>query len=111
MTPKSRSYSRTWSVYLGSPRIGRKRRGYRVQLNASEFYEPRLTQLDLRFTKILQCGLGRARVRAWLDIFNVFNENSTSRIVANYTAPEFAYPRVSQVMVGRLLKFGGQFDW
>ena len=86
-------------------------RGYRVQLNASEFYEPRLTQLDLRFTKILQCGLGRARVRAWLDIFNVFNENSTSRIVANYTAPEFAYPRVSQVMVGRLLKFGGQFDW
>lgn len=73
----------------------------------SEFYEDRLTQLDLRFTKIFQ--FGNARIRGWFDIFNVFNANSASNLVANYS-PD-VYPSIAQVMGGRLFKFGGQFDF
>ena len=73
----------------------------------SEFYEPRLTQLDVRFTKILQ--FGRARVRAWVDLFNLFNANNVVAISDAYSTG--IYPRVANVMGGRLLKFGGQFDF
>ncbi len=73
----------------------------------STFYEPRLTQLDLRFTKIF--NLGRGRVRGWLDIFNVFNANSASNLLPAYDSGP--YPRATQIMGGRLLRFGGQFDW
>jgi len=72
----------------------------------SEFYEPRLTQLDLRFTKIIR--MGGARVRAWIDLFNIFNANSASNINGNYGD---VYPRVAQIMGGRLFKIGGQFDF
>ena len=75
----------------------------------SELYEKRLTQLDLRFTKIF--NVGRGRVRAWVDLFNVFNHVSATNLVANYSGPGLPYPGVGQVMGGRLLKFGGQFDW
>ena len=70
-------------------------------------YEDRLTQLDLRFMKIFQ--IGGARVRGWFDIFNVFNANSASNLVAAYS-PD-VYPAIAQVMGGRLFKFGGQFDF
>ncbi len=75
----------------------------------SEFFEKRLTQLDLRFTKILNVGQGRVRV--WLDVFNIFNHVSVTNLVTKYTAPGTPYPRAGQVMGGRLFKFGGQFDW
>ena len=73
----------------------------------SELYEPRLTQLDIRFTKIL--NIGRARVRAWIDLFNIFNANSVSSVANRYNPG--IYPVVTGVMGGRLLKFGGQFDF
>ena len=69
-------------------------------------HEPRLSQLDLRFTKILQ--LGQGRVRAWFDIFNVFNANYVSFVDDNYAEN---FPRITQIMNGRLFKVGGQFDW
>ena len=75
----------------------------------SQFYEPRLTQLDIRFTKIL--NFGRARVRAWIDLFNLFNANSASSISDAYTGAQGVYPIVNGVMGGRLLKFGAQFDF
>ena len=73
----------------------------------SELYEPRLTQLDLRFTKIV--NVGRARVRAWIDLFNIFNANNVTSITNRYNPG--VYPVVAGVMGGRLLKFGGQFDF
>ena len=75
--------------------------------NISTTYEPRLTQLDLRFSKIFQ--FGQARVRGWFDIFNIFNASSASNLVASYN-PDI-YPRIAQVMGGRLFKVGGQFDF
>ena len=75
----------------------------------SEFYEKRLTQLDLRFSKIFEGG--GARIRGWFDIFNVFNNASATGLVANYTSPTLAYPGLSRVMGGRLFRFGAQFDF
>ena len=73
----------------------------------SQFYEPRLTQLDLRLTKIFQ--FGGARFRGSFDIYNIFNANSVSALGSNYS-PD-AYPLVAQIMGGRILRFGGQFDF
>ena len=81
--------------------------GTTFYFTGSEFYEPRLTQLDIRFTKIL--NVGRARVRAWIDLFNIFNANNVSSITNRYNPG--VYPVVGGVMGGRLLKFGGQFDF
>ena len=75
--------------------------------NSTEF-EPRLTQLDLRFAKIF--NFGQARVRGWFDIYNVFNASAATRLSASYQAGG-AFPRISDIMVGRLYRFGGQFDW
>ena len=75
----------------------------------SSTYEPRLTQLDVRFSKIFQ--LGQARLRGWVDLFNIFNANNASNLVTSYGGPDIAFPRISQVMGGRMLKLGGQFDF
>ena len=75
--------------------------------SGSKFYEPRLTQLDVRFTKILR--VGGARFRGSFDIYNIFNANSASALQPNYNPG--AYPRVTQIMGGRILRFGGQFDF
>ena len=79
--------------------------GDTFNFTGSTLYEKRLTQLDVRFTKILR--VGGSRIRAWFDIFNIFNHVSATNLVANYTAPGLPYPRVAQVMGGRLFKFGG----
>ena len=52
--------------------------------------------------------MGGARVRAWVDLFNIFNANSASNINGNYGDVS---PRVAQIMGGRLFKIGGQFDF
>ena len=83
--------------------------GDTFNFTGSTLYEKRLTQLDVRFTKILR--VGGSRIRAWFDIFNIFNHVSATNLVANYTAPGLPYPRVAQVMGGRLFKFGGQYDF
>ena len=72
----------------------------------SDLYEPRLNQLDVRFTKIFNTG--GARFRAWVDLFNIFNENSATALSDSFVG---GIPRVTAVMGGRLLKFGAQFDF
>lgn len=75
----------------------------------SQLYEDRLTQLDLRFTKII--NVGGARFRAWFDVFNIFNHVAVTNLVDRYSSPDLPYPGAAQVMGGRLFKFGGQFDF
>ena len=67
-----------------------------------------MTQLDLRFTKVLEFGGGR--IRANFDIFNVLNANDATRINDAYTYGG-TYPHVVAIMNGRLFKFGATFDW
>ena len=69
-------------------------------------FEPRITQVDLRFTKLLQ--LGKARIRGNVDIYNILNEDAVLSQQVRY-ASNFRLPRA--VLGGRLLKLGAQFDF
>ncbi len=69
-------------------------------------FEDRLRQLDLRFTRNLR--MGRSRVRANFDVFNVFNAGNVLRITDRYGA---AWLNAVQIMGGRLMKVGAQIDF
>ena len=71
-----------------------------------ELYEPRQTQVDFRFSK--EVAVGRARLRPRIDLNNVFNANSVQVVVSRY-GPNWLRP--SDVMNGRIVKFGAQLDF
>ncbi len=84
----------------------------------STFYGPRLTQLDLRFTKSFQ--LGRARLVGNFDAYNVLNNGTAVNVNGTYgngttpgngTAGTNAWQRPLTIVGPRLFKFGGQLDW
>ncbi len=82
-----------------------------VTLNAippGTSYGDRFSQFDLRFTKILALGGGGTRLRAMLDLFNVFNANTITLeqpgFGANWLNPQ-------AIMPGRLVKFAFQLDF
>jgi hypothetical protein len=67
-------------------------------------FEDRLTQVDLRFSKAFR--MGRGRVSAMFDIYNVFNA-STVLSVNNTYGPTWLRPLT--LLAPRLFKFGGEF--
>lgn len=69
-------------------------------------YQDRFTQVDVRFGKIFRAG-GR-RVSASLDVYNLLN---SSAILAqnNNVGPNWRTP--TQILQGRLVKFGAQVDF
>lgn len=68
--------------------------------------EDRLTQLDLRFNKRVR--VGGVRLQAAFDIFNVLN-GSTILLVNTNFGPQWLRP--TEVLPGRLFKFGVQLDF
>lgn len=75
-------------------------------LQPRSVFEDRWSQLDLRFSKSLK--LGRARVQGMLDAFNIFN---AAAIIAENSTYGAAWRRPTEVLGGRLFKFGVQFDF
>jgi hypothetical protein len=69
-------------------------------------FEDRLSQLDLRFTKILRFGHGRLQAAA--DVYNVFNARTVLSSNATF-GPTWLRP--SSILGGRMLKLGAQFDY
>ena len=69
-------------------------------------FEDRYTQLDLRLTKTIR--MGRARLQGMADAYNLFN---ASAVTARNNAYGPTWGRPTAIQVGRLFKFGGQFDW
>ena len=69
-------------------------------------FENRLTQLDVRLTKILR--VGRTRVQAMVDAYNLFNANTILAENATY-GPTWLRP--SRILAARLIKFGAQLDF
>jgi hypothetical protein len=70
-------------------------------------YEKRLSQFDLRFARTFQFQ-GTNRLKASVDVLNLFNANSVLRINDRYGA---SWQNVLQVLTGRLIKVGAQFDF
>jgi len=73
-------------------------------------YAQRLHQFDLRFTKIL--NVGGTRLRAMLDLYNVFNDNVglTFTNAFNPANPAF-WERPGVILPARLAKVGLQVDF
>jgi hypothetical protein len=72
---------------------------------ATEF-DPRINQLDLRLTRAFK--LNATRLRAIVDLYNVFNRNAALVINTTY-GPSWLSP--TQIMDGRLLKLGVQLEF
>jgi Carboxypeptidase regulatory-like domain len=70
-------------------------------------FEPRLQQLDLRFSRIFRLG-GTRRVRGDLDFYNMFNASNVLSMNTTYGA---GWQDVRQILGGRLLRVGAQIDF
>jgi hypothetical protein len=70
-------------------------------------FEPRLTQIDLRFSRLFRLG-GATRLRGNLDVYNVFNASNVLSMTAAYGP---AWRNVAQVLSGRLVRVGAQLDF
>ena len=69
-------------------------------------FENRLTQVDLRLTKIL--NVGKARVQGMFDVYNLFNASS---ILAEVTTYGPTWLRPTRILGARTVKFGAQIDF
>ena len=70
-------------------------------------FEPRLQQLDLRFSRIIPLG-GIRRLRADIDVYNVFN---VSNVLSMNTTYGSVWQDVRQILGGRLVRLGGQINF
>ena len=76
-------------------------------------FEPRRTQLDLRMSKVFTLGT-RARLRANLDLYNVFNDGSIVNTNNNYGSSwlqPLGWGLSAGLVDGRLLQVGGQLTF
>jgi len=71
-------------------------------------FEPRLQQIDLRFSRLFRLG-GNSRIRAGLDIYNVFNASNVLSMNTTYGAT--GWMDVRQILGGRLMRVGAQLDF
>ena len=78
-------------------------------LGAGEQYDKRTHQVDLRFTRTFD--LGRSRLQANIDLYNVLNANFVATRNGNYGTNGATWLRPGAILPARLLKFGGQFNF
>ena len=72
----------------------------------NKYFEDRLNQLDIRFSKATR--VGRGRVRGNFDIYNLFNSAAVLSLNAFYPRN---YLKPAQILGGRLFKFSATFDY
>jgi hypothetical protein len=77
-------------------------------------YAPRIRQLDLRGSKTFKFG-SRQRLQANIDLYNLFNASTATFLRAAYTTPTQVtttpWLQPTQILDGRLVKFGFQYDF
>jgi hypothetical protein len=74
----------------------------------STVFLDRIILLDLRVSKVV--AVGRARAKAMLDLYNLFNSNTILNVNATYAPESDAWHRPASIVGGRLVKFGLQFE-
>ena len=70
-------------------------------------YGDRLNQVDFRVSKIVRLA-GNRRIQANMDLFNMFN---VSAVLGQNNTFGSSWLRPTNIIQGRLLKFGAQFDF
>jgi hypothetical protein len=79
-----------------------------VQLiDPGTMYNDRWNQLDFRLSKVIRLP-GSRRIQANMDLFNAFNASAVLGQNNNYGS---AWQRPTNILQGRLVKFGGQLDF
>src|SRR5262245_22748945 len=73
-------------------------------------YGERIKQLDLRFSRIFRFGETR-KVQANFDVYNIFNNNTVLNEQTRYQVQNNPWRNVIQIMGGRLVKLGAQFNF
>jgi hypothetical protein len=74
-------------------------------------WETRSNQTDVRFIKAIRLGANR-RVQGIFDIYNAFNARPVLGVNTRYSgATGGAWLTPTSTLVGRLIKFGAQFDF
>ena len=74
-------------------------------------FEDPTSQTDIRFIKAFRLG-GSKKVQGIFDIFNAFNARPVLNDITRYTGTTGgAWLRPTSTLVGRLLKFGVQFEF
>lgn len=91
---------------LGRPLSGGARSVTIDLIAPNTVFEPRLQQLDLRFSRIF--GLPKGRIAANFDLYNVGNANAV--LVQNGRFGP-VWQNAIQVMPGRLMKISAQYDF
>jgi hypothetical protein len=86
---------------------------YAVQLiQPGTQYNDRVNQLDVRFAKIFKLG-GRRRLQGQFDVYNALNSNpvvtQSNTFSSNAAANQWLKPQT--ILIGRMFKFGAQFDF
>src|SRR5262249_17317405 len=71
-------------------------------------FEDRLTQVDIRFSKVLQ--LRRTRLRGMFDLYNIFNANDPLGTTTRYT-PDNRWLRPSSLLGARLFRVSGEITF
>jgi hypothetical protein len=69
-------------------------------------FEDRITQLDIRFSRVFR--IQKQRVEAQFDIYNALNASPILSINTRYGS---AWKTPTEILAGRLLKFGVQVDF
>ena len=70
-------------------------------------FEDRLQQVDLRFTRIFR--IGRGTVQGQFDVYNALNASTITAETTRFGTSAWLQP--SQILGGRLFKFGAQIDF
>jgi hypothetical protein len=70
----------------------------------------RLNQLDFRVARVFAPG-GRAKIKALFDLYNLLNANPVLVVNTTYGTTGATWLVPTQILLGRLLKFGVQLDF
>ena len=74
---------------------------------ARTMFEERLQQVDLRISRVFRLG-GSRRLRGNFDVYNLFNASNVLNMNTTYGP---TWTNVTQILSGRLLRLGAQFDF
>ena len=72
----------------------------------ANYLDERITQVDLRLTKLVR--FATRKLQANLDVFNLFNRSTVLQVNSTYGQN---WLKPTQILDGRLFKFGVQFDF
>ena len=103
----------TWNVptatvaqSLGRPLAGNAANVAVNILNPGQMYGERITQLDLRFAKLLRYG--KTRMNVGVDVYNALNSNVPLTYITVYGA---TWGRPNSVLDARFAKISAQIDF